>query len=230
MTLEFKDYLECIDDLSGCLFEKFGKDASWYMKNFYDRIPLDLRDRYNIYTDIDSMVFGQFTTIEVAFTGRLSNRDAMRFIATNIIRPKDDVVFDNTDEEKENEHVKNILSEPAKDVIDVCNLFAENRKKYLHETFKGVFYAEPDGDDDESDEDEDKDKNKTVTLEEYFNKEWYWYQVKDLLANHVLAEHEKIEMMLMERVAPHLAYLRIKGKIEYKQMKDEQLKRNAHGK
>jgi hypothetical protein len=226
MTLTFRDYLDCIDDIENCLYERFGEDARWYMENFAERIPLDLSDKYRIYTDINEMVFGQFTTVEVAFTGRLSNREAMKFIATNIIRPLEDKVFDNEDKEKENRHIGLLMSEPAKDVIEVCNLFAENRKTYLHETFKGVFYLAPSEDDEEEDE---KNDNKTETLEEYFNKEWYWYQVKDLLANNDITKHDEIEMMVMGRVAPHLAYLRIKGKIEYKQMKDEQLKRNAHG-
>ena len=220
--MTFRDYLECIEDTFNCLTKKYGEnDAIEAIALYNERYVEDLSMKYMVYYDIGEMTFGQFSYVENAYNNKDIDRStALKLIAVNVIRPKKEIVYDNIDTERESRHINSILDENAKDVIDVLNKFANKRNDYLHKTFKGVFYKEPD--EDESAE-EDKD-DKPTDLEFVFNTKWYWYQIKDMLSNKDITKHSDIEDMKMYRVAPHLAYLQIKGKLEYKRMKDEQIR------
>lgn len=217
--MNWGDYIQGYNYINIYMAEKYGELGKYMIKSMDTRIPIPLNDKLNIVTSINKMVFGQFIMAERALTSGKSYEQSLYELAISILRPIGDVVFDNTDEVKEQTNLDLIMQQHAKDVLSECIIFSEKRNKFVKEDFKGVFYKP----DDEDIDDEDIDDGEEQTFEEGFNKDWYWYTIVDSLANHDFLKHQDVLMSNMGDVAPHLAYMRMKGIIEYKRRKMEQV-------
>ena len=215
--MKFKEYIEGYNDLKKYMSEKYGVvNGLSRINRFEQRAPFRLDHKFNIVQSIDDMVFGQFIMMERSLTLNKEYNNALYGLATTILRPISDNVFDNTDYEKEIENTEKILNSKAKDVINECVIMSQKRNVYIKETYAGVFYKS--SDETQGDEDEDE-PDEIDTLEEKFGRDFYWHALVHALANERFLDHEAILMMKMADVAPHLAFLRMKGLIEYKQRK-----------
>lgn len=214
------DYMSGHKDLSKYMTTKYGDSGVYMLETSDNRIPERLNHKYNIVTTIEKMVFGQFIMAERALTSGHEYNIALDLLAKAIIRPGTDTVFDNTDDTKELELNNAIPLESAKDIMALCVAYTEIRDLFVNTTFAGVFYKSKE----ETDvEEEDEDTEEEGTFEQKFNKDWYWHTIVDSLANNDILKHEPILMLEMQDVAPHLAYLRMKGIIDYKQRKAEEM-------
>lgn len=216
----WKDYIQGYNDLPVYMKERYGERGKYMIKSMETHIPISLSDKFIIAEDVNDIVFGQFIMAERALTSGASYNESLYNLAVSILRPKVDVVFDNTDKVKEQANLDLIMQQHAKDVLTECIKYSEARNKFVKEDFKGVFYKA----DDEEDSDEDEiDDNSEQSFESNFNKDWYWYTIVDSLADKDILKHEPILMLKMRDVAPHLAYMRMKGIIDYKRRKSEEM-------
>lgn len=220
----WRDYLDGWGNHEAFLKEKYGTAGIFMVDNMNRRFALDISDKYKVYSDPEQMVFGQFVNAEQALTGGFKDQDALRELVNQIIRPIEDKVFDNTNEEKEILHIENVLNEDAKDILSVCSIFTENRNYFIKVKYKGVFYQVPDEDED-TDEKEQIEKDNPLSpqekAEKKFRESFYWYSIVDSLAEHKLWQHDIIQMLPVSQVAPHLAYTRAKNLIEQRRRKLE---------
>ena len=220
--MKWIDYINSKGNLEEYLSNKYGEvSAKSLVRLFNTRIGLPLSDSFNTVKSIDNMVFGQFIMAERALTTHSEEYESLMELAYAILRPKDDVIFDNTDDDKEAKLKTDILDNDAKDVIEECVRYSDMRNKFVKEDFAGVFYKTP-SDIDEDDEDEEEEVEEE-SFEAKFSRDWYWYTIVNSLASDDILKHEAIYMMKMRDVAPHLAYLRMKGIIDYKQRKAEEM-------
>jgi len=218
----WEDYIKGYKNLPEYLFKKYGTAGKYKLEEMETRLPVGLEDKFKLVESIYDMEFGHFIMAEMALTSGKENNEVMYNLANAVLRPISDDEFDNSDLKKEEEHIKKVLLEHAKDVLNECTLFSEKRNKFVKKDFNGVFYKDPDEDED-NDKEEDLDNGAEQTFEESFNKDWYWYNIATTLAGNDILKIEPIMMMKMKYVAPHLAYLRMKGIIEYKRRKMEEV-------
>lgn len=169
---------------------------------------------FMVYENVFDLVLGQFIMIEQIFTGKAGIPDEhIDFsILRIILRPKQDIEFDNTDPEKESEHTKNILNMDITLAMSVLKKFVDDRNKVLFNDFKGVFY-DPDSSKQDEEEESELDKSQ-VTFEYKFKEQWYWYNIVRNLAGENVLNYDKIYMLKMETVLPELSFLIQKAKIE----------------
>lgn len=215
----WKEYIEGYGNLDAYMKEIHGERGKYMIKALDERIPVPLDDKFSTVDDINNIVFGQFIMAERALTSGTSYEESLYNLSVSILRPITDVVFDNTDDKKEKDNVELIMQQKASDVRAECIIFSNKRNKFVKEDFKGVFYKAEDA----NSSDDEMDDNAEESFEESFNRDWYWYTMVDALSNNQLWMHETIYMMKMRDVAPHLAYLRMKGIIEYKRRKMEDM-------
>jgi len=173
-----------------------------------------IADRYNVYTDILKMSLTQFILLEHAIKNEF---DESR-IASIIIRPKDEVEFDNTDQEKEEALITSIYEEDAIAVSHVVKSMMQNRDYILFTKFEGVIYnkIEPI----EGEEEEEPDEPDT------FNERWFWYSIVRALANEDLTKFQFVYDMKMSDVLIELAYrVQLAKRIEAERRAEEARRR-----
>jgi hypothetical protein len=155
-----------------------------------------LHDRYNVFTDILKMSLTQFILLEYAIK---ANFDEAR-VASICIRPKDEIEFDNTDQQKEEEHISNLYEEDAATIQFVIKSLMHNREYNLLTKFEGVIYNKIE----ESEEDEEQDDEPQEV--DTFNERWFWYSIVRTLANEDLQKFDFVYSMKMSDVLIELAY------------------------
>ena len=201
-----EDFIASLNDIEKINFIAFFDEVYPVQDNMLgdDKIPSSKK----IYTDVNSLVLGQFIMLEQIITGKtkLPNHLIDLEIAKLIIRPKEDAVFDNEEPIKESDNQEDILNSDVRRVYYVLNTCIENRNKILFEDFSGVFY---DADDEE--EEEESDNNGSDIL---FNQQWYWYSIVRMLSGEDIHKYEQTYMLPMRTVLPEMSYLAQKSKIE----------------
>jgi len=173
-----------------------------------------IADRYNVYTDILKMSLTQFILLEHAIKNEFDESG----IASIIIRPKDEVEFDNTDQEKEEQLITSIYEEDAIAVSYIIKSMMQNRDYILFTKFEGVIYnkIEPI----EGEEEEEPDEPDT------FNERWFWYSIVRALANEDLTKFQFVYDMKMSDVLVELAYrVQLAKRIEAERRAEEARRR-----
>ena len=174
-----------------------------------------------IYTDVESLVLGQFIMLEQIITGKTKLPDHLvdLEIAKLVIRPSHHEIFDNNDFEVEKSNENDILSMDVREVYWILEKFIENRNKTLFKDFSGVFYDVPDEEEVELRKEEEK------TSDMLFNQQWYWYSIVRMLAQEDITRYDEIYMLPMRTVLPEMSYLAQKSKIEAAKQRQSQAMR-----
>ena len=175
-------------------------------------------ETFNVYTDVNDLVLGQFIMIEQIMTGKIDDLPAQKIdleIAKLLLRPKKDQHFDNEDVEKEKSNELLILKSPVQDVYNVITKFIRNRDFVLFKQFSGVFYEESD------DTTIDDDVQHSPNPDSLFNQQWYWYSIVRLLAQEDVRRYDEIYMLPMSKVLPEMSYLSQKNKLESAQRRQD---------
>ena len=175
------------------------------------------------YTNVESLVLGQFIMLEQIITGKTKLADHLvdLEIAKLIIRPINHEVFDNEDPAEEKRNEQDILSMDVREVYWVLERFIEARNKTLFVDFSGVFYDVNDNDNEQEEEVSEEKK----TSEMLFNQQWYWYSIVRMLANEDITRYGDIYMLSMRTVLPEMSYLAQKSKIESARQRQQQAMR-----
>lgn len=175
------------------------------------------------YTNVESLVLGQFIMLEQIITGKTKLADHLIDfeIAKLVIRPLSHEVFDNEDVTEERRNSEDILSMDVREVYWVLEKFIEARNKTLFTDFSGVFYDVSE-DEEEAQEQESEEKK---TSEMLFNQQWYWYSIVRMLANEDITKYSEIYMLPMSVVLPEMSYLAQKSKIESAKQRQQQAMR-----
>lgn len=153
-----------------------------------------LYDRYNVFTDILKMSLTQFILLEYAIKADFDEAK----IASICIRPKDELEFDNTDQEREEEHLTKLYEEDASVMQMITKSLMHNREYVLFTKFDGVIYNKV-----EPSEDEEEDEPEAPDT---FNERWFWYSIVRALANEDLQKFDFVYSMKMSDVLVELAY------------------------
>jgi hypothetical protein len=179
------------------------------------------RTKKRLYTDIHSLVLGQFIMLEQIITGKTKLADHLvdLEIAKLVIRPQENEVFDNEDVMKERRNQEDILDMDVREVYWVLDTFIENRNQILFKDFAGVFYDAQDDSEEEEQEEEEK------TSDMLFNQQWYWYSIVRTLANEDITRYSEIYMLPMSTVLPEMSYLAQRNKIESAKQRQSQAMR-----
>jgi hypothetical protein len=201
-----EDFILSLNDIEKINFIAFFDEVYPVQENMLgdDKITSSKK----VYTDVNSLVLGQFIMLEQIITGKTKLPDHLidLEIAKLIIRPKEDAVFDNEQPRKESNNQEDILNCDVRRVYYVLNTYIENRNKILFEDFAGVFYEA----NDEEEEDESDDDGSDVL----FNQQWYWYSIVRMLSGEDVHKYEQTYMLPMRTVLPEMSYLAQKSKIE----------------
>jgi len=153
-----------------------------------------LYQRYNVFTDILKMSLTQFILLEYAIKADFDEAK----IASICVRPKDELEFDNTDQEREEEHLTKLYEEDASVMQMITKSLMHNREYVLFTKFDGVIYNKVElSEDEEDDEPEAPDT---------FNERWFWYSIVRALANEDLQKFDFVYSMKMSDVLVELAY------------------------
>lgn len=174
-----------------------------------------IAERYNVFTDILKMSLTQFILLEYAIKDGFDEAS----IAKIIIRPKDEVEFDNTDQDKEEALISSIYEEDAMAVGYIIRSMMQNRDYVLFTKFEGVIYnkIEPIEGEDEEEESEEPDT---------FNERWFWYSIVRALANEDLTKFQFVYDMKMSDVLVELAYrVQLAKRIEAERRAEEARRR-----
>jgi hypothetical protein len=153
-----------------------------------------LYERYNVFTDILKMSLTQFILLEYAIKADFDESK----IASICIRPKDEVEFDNTDQEREEEHLTKLYEEDASVIQMVTKSLMHNREYVLFTKFDGVIYSKVEPSEDEEDDEPE--------APDTFNERWFWYSIVRALANEDLQKFDFVYSMKMSDVLVELAY------------------------
>lgn len=163
-----------------------------------------------IYTNIESLVLGQFIMLEQIITGKTKLPDHLvdLEIAKLIIRPTEHDVFDNENPVIEKQNEEYILDCNVLEVYWILERFIEARDKTLFKDFSGVFY-------DPKDEDEEEDeKEQEKTSDMLFAQQWYWYSIVRMLSGEDIHRYGDTYMLPMSTVLPEMSFLAQRSKIE----------------
>ena len=183
----------------------------------FDDAENSIYSNYNVITDIESMVLGQFIMIEQIMNTQTDTKELQ--VLNLIVRPKDDQEFNYINSEVEQQHSKTIAQLDAIEGIQIFNKFVAQREETLFKKFKGVIYQEPD----ESITDEEKEPDNSP--EAQFGRMWYWYSIIRELAGEDILRQDQVNMLKMSKVLVELAYKIQKGRIEYSRQKREEMMR-----
>ena len=201
-----EDFIASLNDIEKINFIAFFEEVYPVQDNMLgdNEIPSSKK----VYTDVNSLVLGQFIMLEQIITGKTKLPDHLidLEIAKLIIRPKEDAVFDNEEPIKESDNQEDILNSDVRRVYYVLNTYIENRNKILFEDFAGVFYEVSE----EDEEDESNDSSSDIL----FNQQWYWYSIVRMLSGEDIHKYEQTYMLPMRIVLPEMSYLAQKSKIE----------------
>lgn len=183
----------------------------------FDDAENSIYSNYNVITDIESMVLGQFIMIEQIMNTQTDTKELQ--VLNLIVRPKDDKEFNYVNSEVEQQHSKTIAQLDAIEGIQIFNKFVAQREETLFKKFRGVIYQEPD----ESITDEEKEPDNSP--EAQFGRMWYWYSIIRELAGEDILRHDQVNMLKMSKVLVELAYKIQKGRIEYNRQRREEMMR-----
>lgn len=203
---KLEDFIISLNDLEKINFISFFDDVYPVKDNVLN--DSELRSSNNVYEDVNELVLGQFIMLEQIITGKTKLPDHLidLEIAKLIIRPKEDLVFDNEDSIKESKNEIKILDTDVRKVYYILNNYIENRNKILFEDFAGVFY--------EASEEDELEDEETETSNMLFNQQWYWYSIVRMLSRENIHEYDRTYMLPMRTVLPEMSYLAQKSKIE----------------
>lgn len=167
-------------------------------------------EKYTIYTDVLKMTLTQFIYLEYALK---AGRAFANEVAAIIIRPKDEVQFDNTNQLAE-ENLSAMIDEEEYDgVSQIIQSMLRTRDYVLFTKFEGVVYNKL-----EPSEDEEEEKTGDVD----FNERWFWYSIVRTLANEDLQKFQFVYDMRMSDVLVELAYrIQLAKKTENEQRAEE---------
>jgi len=201
-----EDFIASLNDIEKINFIAFFEEVYPVQDNMLGDEKLN--EEKKVYSDVNSLVLGQFIMLEQIITGKTKLPDHLidLEIAKLIIRPKQDEVFDNEDINKESDNQEYILNSDVRRVYYVLNTYIDNRNKILFEDFAGVFYEANDEDGEEESED--------VGSDMVFNQQWYWYSIVRMLSGEDIHKYEQTYMLPMRTVLPEMSYLAQKSKIE----------------
>ncbi len=167
-------------------------------------------ERYTIYTDVLKMSLSQFINLEYALQGDFDEA----LIASIIIRPKDELEFDNTNQEIDEQNLQNILEEPAASVLYIIKSMMHSRDYVVFTKFEGVLYSKI--------EPEEGEENEEPLPEDEFTKRWFWYAIVRNLANEDLQKFQFVYDMKMSDVLVELAYrVQLQKKIDSERRAEE---------
>lgn len=173
-----------------------------------------MAERYNVYTDILKMSLTQFILLEYSIKDGFDEAS----VAKIVIRPKDELEFDNTDQEKEEALMSEIYEEDAIAISHIIKSMMQNRDYTLFTKFDGVIYnkIEPvEGEEEEEPEEPDT-----------FNERWFWYSIVRALANEDLTKFQFVYDMKMSDVLVELAYrVQLAKRIEAERRAEEARRR-----
>jgi len=181
------------------------------LKEAYD-IDKSVTKNFIYYDNVMELTLGQFIMVEQIMTGKFKfakEVDMEVELAKYILRPLNEIEFDNTDKQYEAVNVKNILSLPVQSFYNAINKFLKNREHVLFKQFAGVFYETP-----TDDEDDDNGIDTQAQQEASFQQQWYWYSIVRELAQEDIRRYDEIYMLKMKTVLPEMSYLAQKNKIE----------------
>ena len=161
-----------------------------------------------IYYGVEEMVFGQFIMVEQILTGKmgLNNHVTDLELAKLLIRPIDNLVFDNEDGHKELANENDLLGYDVREIYYVLERFTKRRNKTMFEDYSGVFY--------DPKEDEEDEDTLGVDSGPNFHQQWYYYSLVRMLANEDITKYDEIYMLPMKSVLPEMSYLSQKRKID----------------
>ena len=201
-----EDFIASLNDIEKINFIAFFEEVYPVQDNMLgdNEIPSSKK----VYTDVNSLVLGQFIMLEQIITGKTKLPDHLidLEIAKLIIRPKEDAVFDNEEPIKESDNQEDILNSDVRRIYYVLNTYIENRNKILFEDFAGVFY--------EVSEEDEEDESDDSSSDMLFNQQWYWYSIVRTLSGEDIHKYEQTYMLPMRTVLPEMSYLAQKNKIE----------------
>lgn len=166
---------------------------------------------FNAHRRVFDLVLGQFIMVEQIFTGKdevpkhLFDFSVLRII----LRPTEDLEFDNTNVTKERENDNKILDLDVVVATSILADFIEDRNKVLFSDFAGVFY-----DPDQEKEESDDGPAGEGTFEYKFREQWYWYSIVRRLGGENILNYDKVYMIKMESVLPELSFLIQKAKLD----------------
>lgn len=166
---------------------------------------------FNAHRRVFDLVLGQFIMVEQIFTGKdevpkhLFDFSVLRII----LRPTEDLEFDNTNVTKERENDNKILDLDVVVATSILADFIEDRNKVLFSDFAGVFY-----DPDQEKEESDDEPAGEGTFEYKFREQWYWYNIVRRLGGENILNYDKVYMLRMESVLPELSFLIQKAKLD----------------
>ncbi len=211
-----EDYIKQMKPLESIDFIR-SSDATYPIKDNVKKPTVNKR----VYTDIESLVLGQFIMLEQIITGktRLADHLVDLEIAKLIIRPKEHDVFDNEDPDAEIKNTQDILDLDVLEVYWVLDHFIEARNKTLFKDFSGVFYDPMDEEDEEQEISEEKGS------EMVFNQQWYWYSIVRTLSGEDIHKYAETYMLPMSVVLPEMSYLAQRSKIEAAENRKQQAMR-----
>jgi hypothetical protein len=201
-----EDFITSLNDIEKINFIAFFEEVYPVQDNMLD--DEKIKDEKKVYSDVNDLVLGQFIMLEQIITGKTKLPDHLidLEIAKLIIRPKEDLVFDNEQPSKESDNQEYILNSDVRRVYYVLNTYIDNRNKILFEDFAGVFYEPNDEEEEEDSEDGGSDM--------LFNQQWYWYSIVRMLSGEDIHKYEQTYMLPMRTVLPEMSYLAQKSKIE----------------
>ena len=161
-----------------------------------------------IYYGVEEMVFGQFIMVEQILTGKmgLNNHVTDLELAKLLIRPIENLVFDNEDGHKELANENDLLGYDVREIYYVLERFTKRRNKTMFEDYSGVFY--------DPKEDEEDEDTLGVDSGPNFHQQWYYYSLVRMLANEDITKYDEIYMLPMKSVLPEMSYLSQKRKID----------------
>jgi len=182
----------------------------------------EMAQRYNLYTNILSMKLGQFIMLE----SQLRSKDPRdEIIAALIIRPKDELEYDNEDPEREERILNQVYEEQLLDVHSVIGSMMLNRDYTLFTKFSGVIYNKVEPSEEEA-EDESQNNDGKIGNEE-FNSQWFWYRIVRELAQGDIRRFNDIYDLKMSVVMVELAFLAQKSILENARMRAEEARQKA---
>ena len=180
-----------------------------------------MSEKYNLYTNILSMKLGQFIMLESQIRSK-NTRDEI--IASLVIRPKDEMEYDNEDHEKEERILSEIMEEQLLDVHSVISTMMLNREYILFTKFSGVIYNRVEKDEEEEDLEEENDGK---IGDDEFNSQWFWYRIVRDLAQGDIRRFNDIYDLRMSVVMVELAFLAQKSILENARMRADEARQKA---
>ena len=180
-----------------------------------------MSEKYNLYTNILSMKLGQFIMLESQIRSK-NTRDEI--IASLVIRPKDEMEYDNEDHEKEERILSEIMEEQLLDVHSVISTMMLNREYILFTKFSGVIYNRVEKDEEEEDLEEENDGK---IGDDEFNSQWFWYRIVRDLAQEDIRRFNDIYDLRMSVVMVELAFLAQKAILENARQRAEEARQRA---